>query len=80
LLTTYGLHLTLEISFTLSSVTVLPAFALVWRVLGCLIAVPMAAACDVPNSAVLVMAVQLLGQSPLGTAHPAVRALARCIG
>lgn len=38
--------------------------------LACLVIVPLVAACYLPNSIVVVMAVQLLGPTPLGQDHP----------
>lgn len=48
--------------------------------LGCLVAVPLAAAFYLPNSIVVVVAAQLLGQTPLGLGHPVALGLALCIG
>jgi len=48
--------------------------------LGCLVAVPTAAALYLPNSIVVVMGAQLLSQTPLGTEHPTALGLALCIG
>lgn len=145
LVLTFSLHRGLSIGFTISSVTVLPAFALIWLALesrqstvgfgtrlgqalsalgdlrsesaiflsanvigavlslglqslplwtelmqshfaglplalACLVAVPLAAACYLPNSIVVVMGAQLLGHTPLGLNHPTALALSLCIG
>ena len=48
--------------------------------LGCLVAVPLAAALYLPNSIVVVVAAQLLGGTPLGLEHPVALGLALCIG
>lgn len=48
--------------------------------LGCLVLIPVAAALYLPNSIVVVMAAQLLGQSPLGISHPLCLGLTLAIG
>lgn len=49
-------------------------------VIGCMLAVPLAAMCYLPNSIVVVMAAQLLGQTPLAAEHPVALGLALSIG
>lgn len=48
-------------------------------ILGCLFLVPLAGAALIPHTIVMVIAAQLLGPGPIGTAHPFSLALALCL-
>ncbi len=52
------------IEFVQSQVPILPLL------LAALVLIPLAAACFIPNSIFVVILAQLLGQSPIGVAHP----------
>lgn len=56
-------------SLAVGDIPVLPALLL------CLVVIPLVAACYIPNSIVVVMAAQLLGNSPLGQHYPMALAL-----
>ncbi|MDT3723069.1 hypothetical protein [Pseudomonas oryzihabitans] len=56
-------------SLAVGDIPILPALLL------CLVVIPLVAACCIPNSIVVVMAAQLLGNSPLGQHYPMALAL-----